>query len=83
MKGYFKVPNSIFNLRISASEFRVLTYICRCRNNSIAYPSYATIARNCCITRNTAITIIKYLEMAGIIKVEREDRKSNRYTIPT
>ena len=81
MKEFFRVPNSVFNLRISSSEKLVLIYLYRCGNNSIAHPSYATIAGNCDLNRRTAIRAITQLEELGMISVERTNKRVNRYVV--
>jgi len=81
MREYFRTHNRVFQHNITSSELLVLIYLYRCQNKGIAFPSYTTIARNCHISQRTAITAIKGLEKKGIISVERQGRKSNRYAI--
>jgi len=81
MKEYFKVPNKVFNLKLTLSELVILIYIYRCSNNSKAFPSYTTIAENCHISRRTAIRVILSLESKNIIKIDRTNRKVNHYLV--
>ena len=69
MDNYFRVPNSVFDLGLSASELIVLIYLYRCQNNkSDAFPSYSTIAKQCNIDRRTAIRVINSLIDTGLIR---------------
>jgi len=81
MKEYFKVSNRVFNLKLTLSELVILIYIYRCSNNSKAFPSYSTIAKNCHISRRTAIRVILSLESKNIIQIDRTNRKANRYLV--
>ena len=86
---YFQAPNNVFELDLSAKEKLVLIYLVRCANQgSEAFPSYSTIARNCTISRSSALRAIRKLEAAGLVTVERrpkgnKDNYSNIYHIPS
>ena len=81
MRAFFRVPNSVFNLRISSSEKLVLIYLYRLQHNGIAFPSLTTMSRNCQLHRDTIIELTKQLEGLGLISVERVTGKVNHYTI--
>jgi len=81
MERFFRVPNSVFNLELSSSEILVLIYLYRCQNNSIAFPSYATIARNCHLKRLTCIRVVKMLEEMSIIQIVRQTGRVNHYLV--
>jgi len=81
MDNYFRVPNELFSLGLSASELIVLMYLYRCHNNNEdCWPSYVDIASKCKITRRSAINVISNLENKGLISKERQGRK-NHYKI--
>lgn len=77
---YFQVPNDIFDevyivtvkdkqRELSAIEKLIYIYICRCSNNAdSAFPSYATIANKCSVTRRTAINAISVLTENNLIQ---------------
>lgn len=78
--NYFKMPNNIFDLGLTPSEFVVVTYLTRLENNNNkAFPSYKTIAENCNISERTAKTVVKSLVEKGLLlKVERFIEKNNK-----
>lgn len=81
MDNYFRVPNEVFTLGLSASELIVLVYLYRCHNNrDDCWPSYPDIAAKCRIDRHTAIRAINRLAGMGIITKDRQGRK-NHYKI--
>ncbi|MED4456177.1 helix-turn-helix domain-containing protein [Metabacillus fastidiosus] len=73
--GYFQAPNDIFELDLEWHEKLVYLYICRCGNNSEAYPSYNTIAKKCSISKRKVIDVVNALVQKGLIK--RQHRKNN------
>ena len=79
--GWFKTPNGIFEKDLSRSEKLIYVYLCRCSNNTAAFPSYNTIARMCGCTRRTAIRTVNHLENLELITVERYQNKPNLYHI--
>ena len=81
MKGYFRVPNSVFNLKLTRIELVALIYLYRCSNNSDAFPSHSTIAKNCKMSDRSVARVIKTLESKGLIKVQRHHRKVNHYSV--
>ena len=81
MRGYFRVPNAIFDKAqgLSSSDKLVYVYLRRITNNkNEGWSSYATIAEKCCITRRTAIRSVKNLVNDGVITVARNG-KANHY----
>lgn len=75
--GYFRAPNDIFGTEnLTAHEKLVYLYICRCQNNSTAYPSYETIAKCCSISRRQAMNVIKKLVDKKLI-VKETKKKDN------
>ena len=83
MPGFFRTPNSVFDMGLTSSELLVLVYLCRCASNKTgsAFPSYTTIAKRCHISRRTAIVAIKSLEAKHIIKIERHFKQPNVYSL--
>ncbi len=79
MEQYFRVPNKIFNLPLSASETLVLIYLLRCSNNGNAFPSYTTIAHACKINRSTAIRCIRNLK--PYLYISRPNHSVNHYKV--
>jgi hypothetical protein len=92
---YFQTPNDIFDLRIKVrdgikireirtSEKLVYIYLCRCANNTgEAFPSYATIAEKCSISKRKAIDSVRVLTDSGLLikYVRRKDNKDNHTNI--
>ena len=96
---YFQSPNNVFDLNITVYDDRIkqtrylsaieklaYLYLCRCSNNSSAYPSYQTIADKCSISKRTAVNAIKVLTDNNIIEktvriLENGDNKSNIYSL--
>lgn len=83
--NWFKCPNEVFELGLSPKEMVVYLYIIRCENNSsAAYPSYATIAEKCGISRRSAVNAINDLEEKGLlvktVRRKGELNQSNLYT---
>lgn len=85
--GFFLGPNEIFdNEAVSVHEKLTYLYLCRCANNSTAaFPSYATIAAKCSISRRKAIECVEQLIEKELLQktVRRGDSKnmSNLYKI--
>ena len=79
--GYFKTPNSIFDLDLSTNDKMVYIYLCRCANNSKAFPSYAGIAKHCSLSRSSAIRAVKHLTTSGLLTVNHNYYLSNLYTL--
>jgi hypothetical protein len=91
---YFVAPNEIFDFEksdLSVYAKIVYLYICRCENNSKAFPSFRTIGEKCSISRNKAVDAINELVESGLIikdsgvnKGNYGGNKSNTYvTVPS
>jgi hypothetical protein len=84
--GYFMAPNNIFDIDLKIHEKIVYLYLCRCGNNSTAFPSYNTIAKKCSISRRKAIDAVAMLEGTGLLKKiyrknELDENMSNVYEV--
>ena len=87
MKGFVRIPNKLFELKLSVYEFAVMCYLYRCRNSvtSKCFPSYNRIAKECNMSRSTVIRAVKSLKEKGIIRVrnnfENHYQRSNDYEL--
>lgn len=87
MKAYFKVPNKIFETKLTPIEFCVLCYLCRCRNETTqeCYPSKRNIARSCNIAVSSVSKAVKNLAEKNMIEVTHNyvdhAQQSNSYRI--
>lgn len=72
--GYFMAPNDIFDFDLKIHDKIVYLYLCRCGNNSTAFPSYNTIAKKCSISRRKAIYVVDNLK--GLKLLKKQIRKS-------
>lgn len=71
---FFQAPNGLFDSDLTIYDKIVYLYLCRCGNNSRAFPSYQTIANKCGISRRKAIDTIDALVAKGyLIKHGRLD----------
>ena len=69
MNNFFKVPNAVFISGLTKYELLVYFYLCRLQNNKgFSFPSYATIARNCAISRRKTVTVVKALIKKRLLK---------------
>jgi len=68
---FFQAPNLIFDADLTAYEKIVYLYLCRCGNNSTAFPSYNTIAKKCGISRRKAIECVGALIEKNYITKEQ------------
>lgn len=60
--GYYRMPHRIFLFGLTPVQFAVYSYLVSCAGQrGTCWPSYQTIARACCISRNTAIQAIDAL----------------------
>lgn len=79
---YFQCPNDIFDLDLTTNEKIIYMYLCRCSNNSEAFPSYSTIGKKTSTSRITAIrTIEKLIEKKILFKECRKEEKKNKSNI--
>jgi hypothetical protein len=86
---YFVAPNEIFDFEksdLSVYAKIVYLYICRCENNSKAFPSFRTIGEKCSISRNKAVDAVNELvetgliiKVSGVNKGNYGENKSNTY----
>lgn len=87
MKGYVKIPNTAFEMHLSAIDFYVLCYLLKCRNSVTGkcFPSYNKIANDCHISRSSVARAVKALKEKGIIRVrynyENHIQRNNSYEI--
>lgn len=87
MKGFVKIPNTAFEMKLSPIEFYVLCYLCKCRNSVTrkCFPSYNRIVSDCHISRSSVARAIKSLKEKGIIRVrynyENHIQRCNSYEL--
>jgi hypothetical protein len=75
-RGWFWDYNDVFGSSLSEHAIVVRFFLARCANkNQEAWPSLKTIARNCKISKPTAIKAVRELESQGWIR--RTVRKNN------
>lgn len=78
MESFFQAPNEIFDTDLTIYQKMVLAYLYRAGNNGRPiFPSYATIAIKCGMSRAKAVNTIKELERLGILSVIR--RRKDEY----
>ena len=84
-KNFFIVPNQIFELGLKPKEFAV--YCCLLRNSDKdtdnCFPSRRLIADECSMDKKTVDSVLKELELRGLIKKvyryrENGSRTSNK-----
>lgn len=84
--GWFAAPNAVFH-RPEIGPYAKLVYLYLCRRggpDGCAWPSLATIAHDCGVSKDTIVKAIKTLEAEGCIRVQRVEGEqlghvSNRY----
>ena len=80
---YSQIPNGIFDQGLVTYQLAVYLYLCRCGNQgAIIFPSYATIAQKCGMSRRKAIYTIKSLVDAGWLtckKRKKADEEGKNY----
>ena len=70
--GYYRMPHRIFQFRLTPVQFTVYSYLVSCTGQKeVCWPSYQTIAKACCISRNTAIRTIEALQKKRLIEKSR------------
>lgn len=80
-KGFFFSYNMIFDLDISEHAKLLYLYLCRrADGNSCTFPSYATMAEACSMSRATAIRTVKELMVAGLLSRTRQQKRGKEYT---
>ena len=78
--NYFKLPNEIFNMDLSAGEIALYAFLMRMedRETYTCYPSYKTIGKALRMSKNTVMKYVRQLEEKELIETERtlvENRK--------
>ena len=70
--NYFRLPNNIFNLGLSAEEIAVYAFILRMENRRTytCFPSYKTICRALKMSKNTVAKYVHSLEEKKLIELE-------------
>ena len=71
-QNYFRLPNEIFCLDLSACEIAVYAYLMYCeeRKTFQCHPSYKTIGQALKMSRNTVSKYVKSLEAKHLIMTE-------------
>ena len=72
-RDYFKLPNCLFSLGLSAGEIAVYSYLLRCedRNNYTCHPSFRTIGKAVGLSKNTVQKYVDALIFKGLIETKR------------
>lgn len=72
-RDYFKTPNCLFSLGLSAGEIAVYSYLLRCedRKSFTCYPSFRTIGKAVGLSRNTVQKYVSALQEKGLIETEK------------
>ena len=70
--NYFRLPNDIFNLDLSAGEIAVYAFILRMENRRTytCFPSYKTIGRALKMSKNTVAKYVHSLADKRLIELE-------------
>ena len=73
VKGFFPLPNVIFDLGLTAEEIATYAFLLRCedRRTFTCYPSVKTIGRAIGKSKNTVLKYIRSLEEKGLITTRR------------
>ena len=71
--NYFRLPNDIFNLDLSAGEIAVYAFILRMENRRtyICFPSYKTIGRTLKMSKNTVAKYVHSLADKRLIELKQ------------
>ncbi len=85
-KGFFYSYNVIFDLELSKNAKLLYLYLCRrADGKSKTFPSYATMASACSLSRSTAIRAMKELMAEGLLLRKRQQHgrefTSNQYLL--
>lgn len=72
-RDYFKTPNCLFSMGLSAGEIAVYSYLLRCedRKSFTCYPSFRAIGKAVGLSRNTVQKYVSALEEKGLIETEK------------
>lgn len=80
--GYFKVDDSIFDLKLSSASKLVYIYLCRCSDKQgRSFPSIRKISRSCSLSRQTVSNALKELVEFGLLRVEKHEGRVNHYQL--
>jgi hypothetical protein len=80
---FFQAPNAIFDVGLNSFELSVYMYLARCSNGGTkAFPSYATIAAKCGMSKRKAVDVVKLLERVSLLKkkVRKGKKKGENYS---
>ena len=78
--GYFKAPDGIFDLNLSANAMLVLLNLCRrADKEGRSFPSKNRIARDCGFSKRTTDGAVKELINRGIVKINPRPGLSSLY----
>lgn len=77
--SFFMIGNRIFDFELNPYELSIYFFLVKHadRNNMSCFPSRATIARKCRMTKNTVDKYIKTLSEKGLIEVHHRKRMNN------
>ena len=69
IKHCFLLPNGIFHLRLKPGEISVYAYLRYCENRKTyeCYPSFETIGKAVCLSKNTVMKYVRDLEGKKLI----------------
>ncbi len=72
IKDYFPLPNEVFYLGLSYGEIAVYSYLLyrENRKNFQCHPSYKTIGKALCMSRNTVCKYVRQLEEKELIVIK-------------
>ena len=73
VKGFFPLPNVIFDLGLTAEEIAIYAFLmcCEDRRTFTCYPGIKTIGRAIGKSKNTVLKYIRSLEEKGLITTRR------------
>lgn len=82
MGGWFRAPNDIFSCGLNNYEIVVYLYIVRMHNNNRkgAFPSKATIATACGISKPTVNKSVEELKKKGLLTIKRRSKEGKNDT---
>ena len=71
-RDYFKLPNCLFSLGLSAGEIAVYSYLLRCENREhyTCHPSYRAIGKAVGLSKNTVQKHVNALKDKGLIETK-------------
>lgn len=77
-----RLMSQVWEKQLPPTDQRVLLVLCDFANDEgVCWPSIDYIAWKLGVDRKTVMRAIERLEAAGVIRVERQHRRNNRYTI--